>query len=65
MSHVTSQHTPVVPAHAEASGSGEDLTVKSALKTTLGRELAQEAAAPEGAPAPQHMAGPGRFGPAG
>jgi len=43
----------------------QDLAVKSALKATLERELAQEASTPEGAPAPQHMASPGRFAPAG
>jgi hypothetical protein len=42
----------------------QDLAVKSALKATLDRELAREAAA-DGAPAPQHMASPGRFAPAG
>jgi hypothetical protein len=43
----------------------QDLAVKSALKDTLDRELAREAAAADGPPAPQHMAGPGRFAPAG
>jgi len=43
----------------------QDLAVNSALKATLDRELAQEASTPRGAPAPQHMAGPGRFTPAG
>jgi hypothetical protein len=60
MSHVTSQHTPVVP-RAQAERPHGDRAVKSALKATLDRELAREAAAPGRAPAPQHMAGPGRL----
>jgi hypothetical protein len=64
MSHVASQHTTVVPAHAEGAGPARDLAVDSALKATLDRELVLEASAPGGAPAPQHMAGPGRLAPA-
>lgn len=42
----------------------QDLAVKSALKDALDRELAREASAPRAAPAPLHMASPGRFAPA-
>jgi len=65
MSHVTSQQAPVVPAEPQDFGATPDPAVKAALKATLGRELAREAAAPDGVPAPQHMAGPGRFVPTG
>jgi hypothetical protein len=65
MSHVTSQETPVVPAQAGGTGLPGDLTVKSALKATLTRELAREAAVSGAPPAPLHMAGPGRLTPAG
>jgi len=43
----------------------QDLAVKSALKATLDRELAQEASARRPAVSPQHLASPGRLGPAG
>jgi hypothetical protein len=61
MRHVTSYDTPVVPAQAKGAGSHEDLAVKAALKATLARELADEASASGGSPAPLHMAGPGRL----
>jgi len=65
MSHVRSQHTPVVPAHTEVADPHGDPAVKSALMATLDRELAREASTPAGAPTPQHMAGPGRLTPTG
>ncbi len=65
MSQLTSHQTPVVPARAEGFGPHGDLAVKAALKAALDRELAREASAPRAAASPQHLASPGRFGPAG
>ena len=62
MSQSTSHQTPVVRARSEGFAPHEDLAVKSALKATLDRELAEEALEPGTAAGPQHLASPGRFG---
>ena len=62
MSQLTSYRTATNPSSPEVEPQ-ERLAVKSALKATLDRELADEASTPgAGAAAtPQHLAGPGHL----
>jgi hypothetical protein len=55
MSHSTSHRTPDEPSREEGPA------VKSALKATLARQLAEESSKAGATVTPEHLAGPGRL----